>query len=219
MSAHLSSPCTVQPSPHSQKVKGALRSQHPHPFTPLSTYALFHHFSLIAAHGLYTCMWKHKYRRPTLTPIPPHIQAQNSPVSTFTFIWRGFLEMTHYLSPLNYLFSFFTFKIILVSGLFLDFSSFVNYRKYENMAYLLEGHPEGAHIDIGCYSACVKGTAAAQNNTWREGKDVCQTARQLLLCEMRRSQLFFSHAVIKMVKLCQNVISNKFTNNNIKRPK
>lgn len=130
-----------------------------------------------------------------------------------------FLETTHYMSPLDYLFSFFTFKLILVSGLFLDFSSFVNYHKYENMAYLLEGHPEGAHIDIGCYSACIKGTAAAQNNTWREGKDVCQTARQLLLCEMRRSQLFFSHAVIKMVKLCQNVISNKFTNNNIKRPK
>lgn len=144
--------------------------------------------------------------------------AKQSSLNFYIYL-TGFLEMTHYLSPLDYLFSFFTFKIILVSGLFLDFSSFVNYRKYENMAYLLEGHPEGAHIDIGCYSACVKGTAAAQNNTWREGKDVCQTARQLLLCEMRRSQLFFSHAVIKMVKLCQNVISNKFTNNNIKRPK
>lgn len=55
------------------------------------------------------------------------------------------------------------------------------------MAYLLEGHPEGTHVDIGCYSACIQVTPAAQNNTWREGKDVCQTARQLLLCEMRRS--------------------------------
>lgn len=74
--------------------------------------------------------------------------------------------------------------------------------------YLLEGHPEGTHVDIGCYSAGVQVAAAAQDHTWREGKDVCQTARQLLLCEMRRSQgLFccfvfvFTHAVKNRVKL------------------
>lgn len=67
------------------------------------------------------------------------------------------------------------------------------------MAYLLEGHPEGSHVDIGCYSACVEVTAAAQNDTWREGKDVCQAARQLLLCEMRRSQVFMQ---LKMLQFC-----------------
>lgn len=71
------------------------------------------------------------------------------------------------------------------------------------MAYLLEGHPEGTHIDIGRYSACVEVTATAQNNTWGEGKDVCQTARQLLLCEMRRSEFFHVH--FRMVKQCQIV--------------
>lgn len=49
---------------------------------------------------------------------------------------------------------------------------------------LLEGHSEGTHVDIRSYSACVQVTAAAQDDTWREGKDVCQTARQVLLCEM-----------------------------------
>lgn len=64
----------------------------------------------------------------------------------------------------------------------------------ESAAHLLERHPEGAHVDVGGYSACVKVTAAAQNDSWREGKDVCQTARQLWLYEMSS---FFSNFVTK----------------------
>lgn len=71
------------------------------------------------------------------------------------------------------------------------------------MAYLLEGHPEGTHIDIGCYSAGVEVTAAAQDDTWREGKDVCQTARQLVLCEMVKSEFFFPHAVKRKCQIAK----------------
>ena len=57
--------------------------------------------------------------------------------------------------------------------------------------YLLEGHPQGSHVDVGCYSAGVQVTGSAQDHTWGEGRDVCQTSRQVLLCEIKRLQFTF----------------------------